>query len=191
MLGKDIIVIGASAGGVEALKVLVGELSATLPASIFIVMHTSPYSPSILPEILSRSGALPASHAVDGERIHRSNIYVAPPNHHLLLEPEIVRVTQGPKENHARPAIDPLFRSAALAYGSRVIGVILTGGLDDGSSGLWTVKKLGGIAIVQDPQDAVIPSMPQSAMRQVKVDYCFPIRKIATLLVQLTSRSIW
>src|SRR6185369_13898660 len=141
---QDIVVIGASAGGIEALRVLVGALPADLPASIFAVLHTSPQAPGMLAEILDHAGRLSARSARDGEPIRRGTIYVAPPDRHLLIEPNLVRVTRGPKENRFPPAIDPLFRSAAQTYGPRTIGVILTGYLDDGSAGLWTVKQLGG-----------------------------------------------
>jgi two-component system chemotaxis response regulator CheB len=127
---------------------------------------------------------------VDKERIQPGHIYVAPPDQHLLVEPNRIRLTRGPKENRFRPAVDPLFRSAAQAYGPRVIGVILTGNLDDGTAGLWAVKRLGGTAIVQDPQDALAPSMPRSALRQVEVDHCLPLAEIAPLLARLTSTSI-
>lgn len=187
MSGKDIVVVGASAGGIEALRTLVGGLPKDFAASLFIVLHTSSQSPGVLGEILDRAGVLAAANAKDRERIRPSRIYIAPPDHHLVLEPGLVRVTRGPKENRFRPAIDPLFRSAAQVYGPRVIGVILTGGLDDGSSGLWTIKQLGGTAIVQDPNDAFAPSMPFSALNHVKVDYCLPLSDIAPLLVQLTS----
>lgn len=189
MSTKDIVVIGASAGGIEALKTLAAGLPQDFPASVFVVLHTAPQSPGVLGDILDRAGALPAANAVDGERIQPGRIYVAPPDYHLLVEPEIVRVTRGPKENRFRPAVDPLFRSAAQVYGPRAVGVILTGGLDDGTSGLWAVKQLGGTAIVQDPQDALVPSMPLSALNQVKVDYCLPITEIAPLLVRLVSMS--
>src|SRR5215213_6815359 len=157
---KDIIVIGASAGCIEALRVLAGALPADLPASLFVVLHTAPESPAMLATILARSGRLRATNAKEGERIQPGTIYVAPPDRHLLIEPNRVRVTRGPKENRFRPAIDPLFRSAAQTYGPRVVGVILTGYLDDGTAGLWTVKQLGGTAVVQDPADALVPSMP-------------------------------
>src|ERR1043166_4920194 len=186
---KDIIVIGASSGGIEALRVLVGALPADLPASLFVVMHTAPESPALLADILHHFGRLPATSATDGERIRPGTIYVAPPDRHLLVEPNRVRVTRGPKENRFRPAIDPLFRSAAQTYGPRVIGVILTGYLDDGTAGLWTVKQLGGTTIVQDPSDALIPFMPQNALAHVKVDYCLPLAEIAPLLVRLTSET--
>ena len=185
----DIIVVGASAGGIEALRMLIGALPADLPASLFIVVHTSPETPSLLADILTYSGKLPATNVTDGERIQKGRIYVAPPDRHLLVEPNRVRVTRGPKENRFRPAIDPLFRSAAQTYGPRVAGIILTGYMDDGTAGLWTVKQLGGTAIVQDPADALVPFMPLSAMTHVKVDYCVPLEEIAPLLVQLTAEA--
>lgn len=186
---KDIIVVGASAGGIEALRTLVGALPEDLSASVFVVLHTSPESPGMLAGILDRFGNLPATNAKDGERIRSGRIYVAPPDRHLLIEPGVVRTTHGPKENRFRPAVDPLFRSAAQTYGPRVIGVILTGYLDDGTAGLWTVKQLGGTAIVQDPDDALVPSMPLNAMAHVEVDYCLPMEEIAPLLVRLTSEA--
>jgi two-component system chemotaxis response regulator CheB len=186
---KDIIVVGASAGGIEALRVLVGALPADLPASIFIVLHTSPEAPGMLADILDRFGTLPATSAEDGELIRTGRIYVAPPDHHLLLEPNRVRVTRGPKENRFRPAVDPLFRSAAQTYGPRVVGVILTGYLDDGTAGLWTVKQMGGTAVVQDPAGALVPFMPLNAVTHVRVDYCLPLEGIAPLLVRLTTEA--
>src|SRR5688500_14144980 len=186
---KDIIVIGASAGGIEALRMMAAALPADLPASLFVVMHTAPESPALLAEILDHFGTLRATSAQDGERIRPGTIYVAPPNRHLLIEPNLVRVTRGPKENRFRPAVDPLFRSAAQTYGPRVVGVILTGYLDDGTAGLWTVKQLGGTTIVQDPSDALVPFMPQNALAHVKVDYCLPMEEIAPLLVRLTSET--
>jgi two-component system, chemotaxis family, protein-glutamate methylesterase/glutaminase len=146
-------------------------------------------SPGLLPLILTRAGDLPASNATDRERIRPGRIYVAPPDHHLIIEPSIMRTTRGPKENRFRPAIDPLFRSAAQVYGPRVIGVILTGYLDDGTAGLWTVKQLGGTTIVQDPDDALVSSMPLNALQHVKVDYCLPLTEIAPLLVRLTKEA--
>lgn len=183
---KNIIVIGTSAGGIEALNALLGGLPKNLPASIFVVQHIPGQSPSILPEILSRAGELPATHARDGELIRPGHIYVAQPDHHLLVEePNRIRLTRGPKENRFRPAVDPLFRSAARAFGPRVIGIVLSGGLDDGTVGLLAIKRRGGLAIVQDPQEAIYPSMPLNAMRHVKVDYALPAREIASLLVKL------
>ncbi len=181
----DIIVIGASTGGVEALMRLARRLPGNLRAAIFVVLHLSPYAPSHLPQILSREGPLPAHHPVDREPIRSGRIYIAPPDRHLMIERDRIRVVRGPRENRHRPAVDPLFRSAALAYGPRVIGVVLTGALDDGTAGLQAIKRYGGIAIVQDPADALFPSMPESAMDYVQVDYCLPLAKIAPLLAQL------
>jgi two-component system, chemotaxis family, protein-glutamate methylesterase/glutaminase len=182
----DIIVIGASAGGVSTLQALVMDLPSTLPAALCIVLHIPPEHRSHLPHILSRAGSLPAAHAVDGEDIIPRRIYVAPPDHHLLVEPGQVRVTRGPKENRTRPAIDPLFRSAAYVYGSRVIGVVLSGTLTDGTAGLWAVKYRGGIMVVQTPSEALYSGMPYSAMQHVAIDYELPIAEIAQLLVRLS-----
>ncbi len=190
MANRDIIVIGASSGGFTALRELVGGLPEDLAASIFIVWHMPPDVRGLLPQVLERDGKLPAANAVDGEEIKPGRIYVAQPDHHLLLEKGRVRVTRGPKENRFRPAVDPLFRSAAHSYGSRVIGVILSGALDDGTSGLWTVKYLGGVAVAQDPDDAEMPSMPENAIRDVEVDHVVAVREMADLLVRLTSEQV-
>lgn len=185
MSRHDILVIGASAGGVEALVKLVGSFPDTLPAAVFIVLHIPPESPSQLPAILTRAGALPADHPKDGTCIEHGRIYIAPPDHHLLLEQDHVRVVRGPKENRHRPAIDPLFRSAARSYGPRVIGVILTGSLDDGTAGLLAIKRQGGKALVQDPKEALYPGMPQSALDHVAVDVCGSLAEIAQVLPQM------
>jgi len=183
---QDIVVIGASAGGIEALRVLVGALPADLPASIFAVLHTSPQAPGMLAEILDHAGRLSARSAKDRERIRPGTIYVAPPDRHLLIEPNLVRVTRGPKENRFRPAVDPLFRSAAYLYGTRVIGVVLSGALDDGTAGLWAIKLRGGTAVVQDPEDAGHRAMPLNALDNVEVDYKLPVADIGPLLGRLT-----
>src|SRR5688572_25460972 len=141
-----VVVIGASAGGVESLREVVKGLPADLPAAVFVVLHISPFQPSSLPEILSRSGPLPACHPEDGAKIEAGRIYTAPPDHHLLIERGRVAVAKGPKENRFRPSIDALFRSAAYSYGPKVIGIVLSGALDDGTSGLWSIKRLGGTA---------------------------------------------
>jgi two-component system, chemotaxis family, protein-glutamate methylesterase/glutaminase len=187
---RDIIVIGGSAGGIETLRSLVAGLPSDLPATIFIVMHTGADSPSVLDLILNRAGPLPAITPRDKQKIPRGKIVVAPPDHHLIIEPDRICLSRGPKENRFRPAIDPLFRSAAQVYGPRVIGVILTGGLDDGTAGLWAIKRLGGMAVVQDPRDALVPSMAESALRYVEVDHCVPLQEIAPLLVKLTAQDI-
>lgn len=177
--GHDMIAIGASAGGVEALMHVVRDLPRNIHAALFIVLHIPADAPSLLPELLNRSGMLLASHAVDGQEIQHGHIYVAPPDYHLIVEKGRMRVVQGPKENRHRPAIDVLFRSLALAYGSRAIGVILTGVLDDGTAGLLAVKRRNGIAVVQDPADALYPSMPESALAHVNVDYKVPLNESA------------
>lgn len=185
MTRRDVVVIGASSGGLQALQTLVGGLPAGFPAAVFIVLHVSPHHESILPLLLSKAGPLPASHALDREPVTAGRVYVAPPGHHLVLEPGHVRLTRGPRENRVRPAIDPLFRSAAYAFGARVVGVILTGALDDGTAGLWAIKDRGGVAVVQDPAEAEVPSMPQSALRYVEVDYCLEVARIAPALARL------
>ncbi len=187
---RNIIVIGASAGGFEAIKRLIAALPADLDASIFIVWHMSPDVTGVLPQVLNRQKTLLAINAIDNEPILTNRIYVAPPDRHLLLEQGKVRVTRGPKENRFRPAVDPLFRSAAYIYGSQVIGIILSGALDDGASGLWTIKSRGGIAIVQEPDEAEVPSMPENALAAVEVDYRLPIAEMALLLVTLTAQRV-
>ncbi|MDF7815867.1 chemotaxis protein CheB [Hymenobacter sp. YC55] len=183
---RDIIVIGASAGGVTALVALVKTLPPTFPAPIFIVQHVPADSPSILPQLLGSASALPVRHPQDGEVIEAGVIYVARPDHHLLLEADRVLVTRGPKENRFRPSIDALFRSAAYTHGPRVIGIVLTGYLDDGTSGLWSVQRMGGCTIVQEPLDAEQPSMPANALEFVAADYIVPLAQLGTLLVRLT-----
>ncbi|ACT96376.1 chemotaxis protein CheB [Dyadobacter fermentans] len=187
---RNIIVIGASMGGFDALRKMFAELPADLDAAIFIVWHMSPFVRGVLPQTLNKLCGIPAAHAFDGEPIAMNRIYVAPPDHHMILEDGMIRVTHGPKENRFRPAVDPLFRSAAYIYGNRVIGVILSGALDDGTAGLWTVKYLGGLALVQNPLDAEVASMPESAIRQVKTDYIVPLAETAQLLVRLASEQV-
>ncbi len=188
--GHNIITMGASAGGVEALADLVSRLPADLPAAIFIVLHLPAYGTSVLPAILSRRGALPARHPTDGEPVRNGQIYVAPPDHHLLVSEGQVRLTRGPAENGHRPAIDTLFRSAARAYGERVVGVVLSGSLDDGTAGLQAIKMRGGIALVQDPDEALFASMPRSAMENVAVDYVQPLAEMAATLTRLASHPV-
>jgi two-component system chemotaxis response regulator CheB len=185
----DIIVIGASAGGVEALSLVLAELPRDLRAAVLVVLHLA-RGRSMLPEILSRAGKLPAVHPEDGDSLEYGKVYVARPDHHLIVEPGRVRVVHGPTENGCRPAVDPLFRSAARIYGPRVIGIVLTGALDDGTAGLAAVKEAGGIAIVQDPDEAFAPSMPQSARALVPVDHVLPVREIGVLISELTREEI-
>jgi two-component system chemotaxis response regulator CheB len=182
---RDIVVIGASAGGVEAVKEIATNLSSNLDAAVFVVVHVSPSSSGLLPNILNRSSGLPAHQAVNGEKILPGHIYVAPPDHHMLLEPNSVQIVRGPRHNRHRPAIDLLFRTAANTFGNRVIGVVLTGFLDDGSSGLLAIKNAGGIAIVQNPKDAEVESMPRNALQQVEADFCVSLKEIAPLINQL------
>lgn len=165
-------------------------LPADFPGSIFVVMHIPVQSQSLLPAILSRMGPLPAVHPVDGDPIKPGYIYTAPPDHHMLLERGYVRLGRGPRENRHRPSIDPMFRSAAVAYGSRVVGVVLTGSLDDGTAGLLAIKRSGGIAVVQEPAEALYPSMPLSALQNVQVDYRLPVNEIPALLVRLANTPI-
>jgi two-component system chemotaxis response regulator CheB len=182
---RDIVAIGASAGGVEALKRLVAELPADYPGAIFVVMHVSPEAHSLLPAILTRVGALPAVAATDQMPIQHGRIHVAPPDYHLLVERGLVRVLQGPRENRHRPAIDPLFRSAAWAYGPRAVGVVLTGNLDDGTAGLWAIKSCGGTTVVQEPNEADHPEMPMNALMHNRIDHRLPLEGIAALLTRL------
>lgn len=185
MQGRDIIVVGASAGGVEALKILVSLIPADIPAAIFVVLHVPPKGTSILPQILTRSGRLPAHHAIDGETIRPGRIYVAPPDVHLMVHDGAIQLARGPKENGHRPSVDVLFRSATRVYGPRVAGVILSGALDDGSAGLLAVKRRGGVAVVQDPADALYPAMPLNALGTVEVDHTLPVAEMGDLLDRL------
>lgn len=186
MSRTDLVVIGASAGGVEALCSVVKELPADFGAAVLVVMHLG--ESSILPTILNRCGTLPCEFARDHPVMERGRIYIAPPHFHMRVDDGTIALSQGPKENLHRPSIDPLFRSAARIYRQRVIGVILTGALDDGSAGLFAIKSRGGITIVQDPAEAFQPSMPTEAMRHTEVDYCLPVGKIGPLLVKLVGR---
>jgi two-component system chemotaxis response regulator CheB len=181
----SLVVVGASQGGVEAIHRLVGDLPADFPAAILVVVHVG-LGPSMLPSILNDLRKLPASHAVAGQLIERGHIYVAPPDRHMVVTDGHLELTRGPRENWTRPAVDPLFRSAAEMFGAEAIGVILTGGLNDGTTGLYEIKRRGGTTIVQDPAEAQAPSMPQSAMENVAIDYCLPLPKMAEALVRLT-----
>jgi two-component system chemotaxis response regulator CheB len=187
---RDLIVIGASAGGIEALQQLLRQLPAKLKASVLIVVHTSNHPASVLPNIMQRAARLPAIHPADGTPIEKERVYIAPPDYHMIVEGNLLRVIQGPRENLHRPAIDPLFRSAAASYGRRVIGVILTGALDDGTSGLMVVDAHGGAAIVQDPRTAVFSSMPESALEQVPSAQVLPLQEMGERLVQLVQEEL-
>ncbi len=181
----DIIVIGASAGGVEILLKLVAGLPADLPASIFVALHTSPEHVSMFPQLLSRRGPLPARHPLHGETIEPGHIYIAPPDNHLLLRPGSMQVVRGPKENNHRPSADALFRTASAAYGPRVIGVVLTGYQDCGTAGMMSIRARGGLSIVQAPDTAVAPSMPSNVIERMPVDHIVAPEDLAALLIRL------
>ena len=188
--GHDIIVVGASAGGVEALTLLVGGLPPEFAAAVFVVLHMPADSPSALAAILQRNGRLPVQQPEDGQPIQPAHIYVARPNRHLLVQRGRVGLDAGPRENSARPSIDVLFRSAARAYGRRVVGVVLSGTLHDGALGLAAIKLRGGIAVVQDPSEALFRGMPDSALKSAQVDFCLPAAEIPDQLVQLTQFAV-
>jgi two-component system chemotaxis response regulator CheB len=182
---RDVIVVGASAGGVQALQGLVAQLPPELPASVVVVLHLMSAGTSVLHNILDRAGPLPVTQARTGEELERGHIYVAPPDFHTLLRGSAIHLSAGPRENGHRPAIDPLFRSAARAYGPRVIGVVLSGTLDDGTDGLRLIKQRGGAAVVQDPDDAAYGDMPENAIRYVGPDRIVPLAEMGAVLFEL------
>jgi two-component system, chemotaxis family, protein-glutamate methylesterase/glutaminase len=184
MVIPDIVVVGASAGGVEALSALFWDIPSSVPNAFFVALHVSNRR-SCLPSILERTGRVPVEHPRDGQKINFGRIYVAPPDFHLLVGNGIMHLGQGPKERHVRPAIDPLFRSAAQVYGQRVIGVLLSGMLDDGVEGLKEIKRHGGLAVVQAPTEARFPYMPQHALDKIEIDYCLPVAQIRDLITRL------
>jgi two-component system, chemotaxis family, protein-glutamate methylesterase/glutaminase len=184
---RDLVVIGSSAGGVDTLKRVVSGLPHNLEASVCIVLHIAPTSPSALARILARSGPLSCRQATDGERLEPGQILVAPPDRHLVIEDNHVRLTVGPRENGHRPAVDTLFRSAAMEADGRVVGVVLSGNQDDGTAGLAAIKARGGATIVQDPQDALYPGMPASAVANVAVDAVVPSTEIAAVIAAMVT----
>jgi two-component system chemotaxis response regulator CheB len=184
---RDVVVVGASAGGVRALTKLVRAVPQELPAAILAVVHIPPDSRSELATVLDQAGPLPARTAREGDPLGKGRIYVAPPDHHLLVEGGRLRLTRGPRENRVRPCIDTLFRSAAVDLGPRVVGVVLSGALDDGTAGLWAVKDRGGVAVVQEPAEAEFPDMPQSALSHVDVDHVLPAAEIGSKLAALAA----
>lgn len=186
----DIIVIGGSTGGIEALTEIIRHLPENLSASLFVTVHLPPAVKSYLPGILARSGSLPARSPTDVEKIEKGVIYVAPPDRHLLIDDGHVKLSNGPRENRHRPAIDPMFRSAARSYGPRVVGVVLSGELDDGSSGLMAIDMRGGITIVQEPIEALASEMPKRAIRYAHPDHVLPTAEIARLLTTLSTTPI-
>ena len=186
----DLIAIGTSMGGLEALREVCGRFPPDLPAAVLVVKHTSPDAPPVLAKLLGRAGPLPAVNATDGEPVRPGRIYVAPPDRHLLVRDgptpgHTVRLTRGPHENHTRPAVDPLFRSLAVAGGPRAVGVVLTGLLNDGASGLRAIKRCGGVAVVQDPDEAAYPDMPRAALKATDVDHRLTLAGIAEAIARL------
>lgn len=187
-MAPDIVAIGASSGGLEPLKALICDLPDDLTVTMFITVHIGPHR-SVLPEVLNYCRSLPSSHPQNGEPIAPGHIYVAPSDRHLMIEAGHIKLSRGPRENLTRPAIDPMFRAVAHEYRARAIGIVLSGGLGDGTAGLAEIKRCGGTAIVQDPKDAQDSSMPASALRHVAIDHCLPATGIAALLPQLLARA--
>lgn len=190
MENRDIIVIGASAGGLDAIATLLAQIPADIAAAFLVAVHVPAEGRSAHVRILGRSTPLLVREARDGDRIERGNVYVAPNDRHLIVAPGGVRVARGPKENRSRPAIDPLFRSAADAYGERVTGILLTGYLDDGVAGLAAIHRAGGLTIVQDPGDAEFPDMPSAALARVRVDHCAPVFRMGALVMHAVTGGV-
>jgi len=182
MAGRNIVVIGGSSGALEPLRTVVATLPPAFSAAVFVVIHTAAESARTLDRVLTRAGPLPVSYARHEQHIDVGHIYIAPPDHHLLIDKDVMRVTRGPRENRVRPAVDPLFRTAAAAHGSSVVGIILSGGQNDGALGLEAIKRAGGVTIVQDPDDAQAPGMPQAAIAHVDVDHVLRATDIASVL---------
>jgi two-component system, chemotaxis family, protein-glutamate methylesterase/glutaminase len=188
---RRIVVMGASAGGLDVLDAVIGQLPPDLPASFFIVQHMAPENTGdALLHRLKKHKAFASKLAVDGETFKKGTIYIAPPDYHLLVKESTVLVTKGARENRYRPGIDPLFRSAAVTHGPSVVGVILTGMLDDGTAGLIAIRRCGGVTVVQDPKDATYPEMPQSAVNNFDVDHCVPAAQLGGLLETLIHRRL-
>jgi two-component system chemotaxis response regulator CheB len=185
MANRDILAVGTSAGGVDALIRLAKGLPRDLPASVLLTIHLPSHARSALDDVLTRAGPLPATFAEDGEILSKSRIYIAPPDRHLLIDSDRLSLGEGPRENNARPAIDPMLRSAAVCCGSRSIGVVLTGTLGDGASGLWAIHQAGGITVVQDPKDAAFAEMPLTALNRAKPNHVVPLADMPALLAKL------
>ena len=185
---RDILAIGTSAGGVEALVSLVQSFPPSFPAAILITIHLPSQFSSELDRVLSMAGPLPARFARNGEPVNKGRIYIAPPGYHLLIDRYQVVLGSGPRENKARPAIDPMLRSVALCCGGRAMGAVLTGTLDDGAVGLSALGQCGGVTIVQDPRDATHPEMPISAINRFQPDYVVPLTAMPALLENLVNQ---
>jgi two-component system, chemotaxis family, protein-glutamate methylesterase/glutaminase len=185
MANRDIVAIGTSAGGVEALLFLAKNLQSDLPASVLLTIHLPSHARSALDEVLSSAGKLPAQFAKDGDTLRKSRIYIAPPDRHLIVDGDRLSLGEGPRENNSRPAIDPMLRSAAVCCGSRAIGVVLTGTLGDGASGLWSIRQAGGLTVVQDPKDAAFAEMPLTALNRAKPDHVVRLKDMPGLLASL------
>ncbi|MDB6166448.1 MAG: chemotaxis protein CheB [Lacunisphaera sp.] len=186
-----IVVVGTSAGGLAALTKLLASLPADFPAAVLIVQHmAADVTGDVLVRRLAENCSLPCQHARDGETIVARRIYIAPPDHHLLVSKTKIVVSKGARENRSRPGIDPLFRSAAIGFGPRVIGVLLTGYLDDGTAGLVAIHRCGGTCVVQDPADADYPDMPQNALNNATIDHCLPLAALGALLVKLVHQPV-
>jgi two-component system chemotaxis response regulator CheB len=187
---STVVVVGVSAGGLDALSRLVAQLPKSFPAPVFIVQHLAADADvEVLVRTLKKYSELECVQARDGEEFQNGRIYLAPSDHHIMLGKGKVMITKGAQENRSRPAIDPLFRSAAVTYGNSVVGVLLTGYLDDGTAGLIAIQRCGGICVVQDPRDAAYPDMPQNALNQMKPDHCLPLAGMGTLLSRLVKRT--
>ncbi len=189
---SQVVVVGTSAGGLNALKALISQLPKNFSVPVLIVRHISPDATgNVLLDELNKFETVKCQHATNGSSLKPGHVYLALSDHHLLIsENRTMLVTKGAHENRSRPAIDPLFRSAAVAFGTGVIGILLTGYLDDGTSGMKAIKKCGGICIVQDPDDAEYPDMPRNALNNVKVDHCLPIAEMGPLLHKLVQRKM-
>src|SRR4051812_10151447 len=185
MANRDLVAVGTSAGGVEALLFLARSLPDVFPAALLVTIHIGNFARSTLDELLSRSGPLPAKFAVDGDPISKGRIYIAPPDRHLIVDGEVLRLGHGARENNTRPSIDPMLRSAAVCCGPRTIGVVLTGTMSDGASGLWALSQCGGISVVQDPADAAFSEMPLSALNRMQPDHVVKLVDLPALLRNL------
>lgn len=189
-MNAAVVVVGASAGGVEALKVLIGLLPRDFAAPVIVVLHLAEGGPSVLPQILDRVGDMPAEPARDGETVRPGTVYVAPPGHHLELDGETLRLTSAPRQDHHRPSVDRLFLTAAETLADRVVGVVLTGALSDGTAGLAAIHEHGGTALVQDPATAAYPDMPSHALVAVPTARSLPLDELAAALVALCGGTV-